>query len=177
MLGHKEFGIADNFINENAEAELLAVLSHEIGHLKHKKDLLDYIFYAIGVILVGVLGFLLIYPEVVLLIFAWIRQSFDLTVNNYYILFTVTSYFITPIMFGMQVFSSYRSRKNEYEADRETVKHGYGEDLIRTFKTLSSDELVNVNPHPFIEFTEYDHPGMYNRIKAIKDAMQKEKNE
>ena len=30
--------------------------------------------------------------------------------------------------------------------------------------------LVNVNPHPFIEFTQYDNPGMYRRIKAIKEA-------
>ena len=73
-------------------------------------------------------------------------------------------------MFIVNVYESYRSKCEEYEADREAVKNGYGEDLIRTFKTLSSDELVNVNPHPFIEFTEYDHPGMYRRIKAIKEA-------
>ena len=36
FLWIREFGIADNFINENSEDELLAVLLHEIGHLKHK---------------------------------------------------------------------------------------------------------------------------------------------
>ena len=73
-------------------------------------------------------------------------------------------------MFLVNVFESYKSKWEEYEADREAVKNGYGEVLITTFKTLSSDELVNVNPHPFIEFTQYDHPGMYRRIKAIKEA-------
>ena len=46
FLWHREFGIADNFLNENAEDELLGVLSHEIGHLKHKKNFLNYLSYA-----------------------------------------------------------------------------------------------------------------------------------
>ncbi len=45
MLWYREFGIADNFINENDEDELLAVLSHEIGHLKHKKNIYNYLRY------------------------------------------------------------------------------------------------------------------------------------
>ncbi len=114
--------------------------------------------------------YLLVNPSICLNINQWIRDSFHLTVNNYYILVIVFGDILSPIMFGTGIFSAYRSRCEEYEADREAVKNGYGEDLIRTFKTLSSDELINVNPHPFIEFTEYDHPGMYQRIKAIREA-------
>lgn len=55
----------------------------------------------------------------------------------------------------------------------EELAQKVGEDLIRTFKALSRDELVNVDPHPFVEFTEYDHPGMYRRIKAIREAVGK----
>ena len=29
---------------------------------------------------------------------------------------------------------------------------------------------MNVNPHPFIEFMEYDHPGLCNRLTAIWQA-------
>lgn len=79
---------------------------------------------------------------------------------------------LTPVGFLWGIFSNYRSRIEEYEADREAVKNGYGEELIGTFKRLSNDELVDVNPHPVIEFLEYDHPGMNNRIKAIHSAMQ-----
>ena len=52
------------------------------------------------------------------------------------------------------------------------VKNGYGEELIATFKRLSSDELVNVYPHPAVEFLEYNHPGMYQRIRAVREAAQ-----
>ncbi len=75
----------------------------------------------------------------------------------------------------LSIFNNYVSRKEEYEADDNAVKEGYGEALIQTFKTLSSDELVDVNPAPIIEFIEFDHPGMYNRIHHIHQQIQ-EKN-
>lgn len=172
LLWHKEFGIADNFMNENAEDELLAVLSHEIGHLKHKKDIRNFISYGIKAVLAILAVLLIASPQPCFVIHTWIRESFGISYNNYYLMFLVYSYIVTPVTFLINIFEAYRSRWEEYEADREAVHNGYGQALIHTFKALSSDELVNVNPHPFIEFTEYDHPGMYQRIKAIKECDQ-----
>lgn len=170
FLWHREFGIADNFLNENAEDELLGVLSHEIGHLKHKKNFLNYLSYAF-LALLFVLAVMVIHkPGFVLCINTWIRDSFGITTNNYYLIITVYASILTPVGKAISIFRNYRSRQEEHEADREAVRNGYGEALIRTFKKLSSDELVNVNPHPLIEFLEYDHPGMYQRIKAIREA-------
>lgn len=170
FLWHREFGIADNFLNENAEDELLGVLSHEIGHLKHKKNFLNYLSYAF-LALLFVLAVMVIHkPRFVLSINTWIRDSFGITTNNYYLIITVYASILTPVGKAISIFRNYRSRQEEHEADREAVRNGYGEALIRTFKKLSSDELVNVNPHPLIEFLEYDHPGMYQRIKAIREA-------
>ena len=170
FLWHREFGIADNFINENAEDELLGVLSHEIGHLKHKKNMLNYLSYAF-LALLFVLAVMVIHkPGFVLSMNAWIRDSFGITANNYYLIITVYASILAPVGKAIAIFRNYRSRREEHEADREAVANGYGEALIRTFKKLSSDELVNVNPHPLIEFLEYDHPGMYQRIKAIREA-------
>lgn len=173
LFWHREFGIADNFMNENAEDELLAVLSHEVGHLKHKKDIRNFISYGIDAVFIAIAISLIANPSACLKIQAWIRESFNVTSANYYLYFVVYSYIVTPVMFVVNIFNSYKSKWEEYEADREAVKNGYGEDLIKTFKALSSDELVNVNPHPFIEFTEYSHPGMYRRIKAIREAEEK----
>lgn len=171
LFWHREFGIADNFMNENAENELLAVLSHEVGHLKHKKDIRNFIDYGIKAAFAIVAVCLVANPVACLTINEWVRNSFNVINSNYYLYFVVYSYFVTPVMFIVGIFEAYKSKYEEYEADREAVKNGYGEDLIKTFKSLSSDELVNVNPHPFIEFTEYDHPGMYRRIKAIREAV------
>lgn len=169
---YREFGIADNFMNENAEDELLAVLSHEIGHLKHRKNHLNFISYGLIAIEVLAVIYLIANPMVCLFINKWVRDSFLITTNNYYILLMIYINILQPILFVTKIFMNYKSRWEEYEADREAVANGYGKELITTFKTLSSDELINVNPSCLIEFLEYDHPGMYHRIKAINEAIE-----
>lgn len=173
LLWIREFGIADNFINENSEKELLAVLAHEIGHLKHKKDIYDYMKYTMfGVIIILFIG-LFVNNQMIKDMNTYLLNSFDLTYNNYYFIMMVFSFLLNPIFILVGAFLNTITRKQEYEADRHSVEMGYGEELIRTFKRLSNDELVDVNPAPFIEFMNYDHPGMYNRIKAIQKAMNK----
>ena len=124
-------------------------------------------------IIVAVVIVLIHNPKPILWVTAWIRSSFQITSNNYYLILSVISCFMTPVTFLMGVFGNYRSRQNEYEADMEAVKNGFGEDLISTFEKLSSDEFVDVNPHPAIERLEYSHPGMYRRISYIREATQR----
>lgn len=170
LFWHREFGIADNFMDGNSEGELLAVLSHEIGHLKHKKDWRNFIGYGISILLAVVIGIFIINPTPVYALNEWVRASWNLTQNNYVVLLVVYVDILNVVMFGNRLFSSYKSKCEEYEADREAVKNGYGEEMITMFKKLSSDELVNVNPHPVVEALEYSHPGMYRRVKAIREA-------
>ena len=165
FLWYREFGIADNFINENAENELLAVLSHEVGHLKHKKNLLNFIQYLFAVIFLVIVALLIANPAPVLYLSAWVRTSFGISMTNYYLLTLVLTEIYSLVSFWVGWFGNYRSRQEEREADMEAVKNGYGEELIATFKRMSNDELVNVNPHPVLEFINMDHPGMYTRIK------------
>ena len=169
MFFHKEFGIADNFINENEIDELYAVLSHEIGHLKHKKNILNYIFYLKFVFLFVCVCFIIANPKIIFVLNNWINHSFGISVNNYFVISLVYMTFLKPIMFLITIFENYRSRKEEIEADNEAVKNGYGNELIKTFKDLSNDELINVNPDSIVEFLEYDHPGMYHRIVSIQN--------
>ena len=155
LLFYKEFGIADNFMNENSHRELLAVLSHEIGHLKHKKNLLNYVVWATIAGIVVLFTYVLHDPKVLFTINHWINASFDLTKNNYYLYFLVYSNIVIPLFFIFSTFDNYRSRQEEYEADREAIKNGYGTEMITTFKTISNEELINVNPHPVIEFLNF----------------------
>ena len=171
ILWHREFGIADNFMNENDERELLAVLSHEIGHLKHKKNIWNYLDYAGVAIVFLIIVYVISNPDGILMCTEWIRESFEIAVNNYYMIIMVFMAGIRPIMFLTGLFDNYVSKMEEYEADRVAIKYGYGKELVSTFKNMSADELIDVNPHPIIEIMEYDPPGMYNRIKAIENNM------
>ena len=104
-----------------------------------------------------------------------VLESFGLIHMNYDVIFTCLGVMITPIMYMCSFYMNYVSRREEYVADDQAVHNGYGEELITTFKRISSDELIDVYPADFIEYTSYDHPGMYHRIKHIQEEMRNRK--
>ncbi|MDO4466587.1 MAG: M48 family metalloprotease [Bacillota bacterium] len=163
-------GIADNFLNENSKRELYGVLAHEIGHLKHKKDIFNYIKYTFLAILIVLLIWMIPNGMLIKEWATFVNGQFGLQESSYYLYFMLAGFVLEPFMFLFSIYNNYVVRREEYEADQNAVKEGYGEDLIRLFKNLSRDELVDVNPHPFIECLEYNHPGMYRRILGLKKA-------
>lgn len=168
FLWIKEFGIADNFLLENSEEELLGVLAHEIGHLKHKKNIYNYIKYGLYV-LIGILFVLLLSHSYVLTeCIQIVTKSMNVRSNNYYVFQFMISFLFQPIVFLIHEYFLFVSRQEEYEADQNAVANGYGDALIEVLKEISKDELVDVNPHRVVEILEYDHPGMYRRILAME---------
>lgn len=168
---YREISIADNFLNENDEDELLAVLAHEVGHLKHKKTFLEYMSYVDIALLFCLLVYCIYNPTLLEQFVSWINSSFDIQTTNYVLVIMAIETFFSPLSFLISLFTNYISRGNEYEADQNAVKEGYGEALIKTFKILSNDELVDVHPCKWVEITEYNHPGMTNRIRAIRKSL------
>lgn len=166
------FGIADNFMNENAQDELYAVSLHEIGHLKHKKNIWNYIQYIFFISIFCFLVWLLPNANLFIEFKDIIQQSFHIQYTNYYLTFTLITLLFEPILFFINIYHNYVSCKEEKEADYNAVDQGYGQALIQTFKKISTDELIDVHPHPWIELLEYDHPSMYKRIRYIQKRMQ-----
>ncbi|WP_295363355.1 M48 family metalloprotease [uncultured Pseudoramibacter sp.] len=171
FFGFKAFGIADNFLSGNSERELLAVLSHEIGHLKHKRTLANFvpaILAAAGVLL---LALCCARPGLPRAFDFWARRCYGLAHTNLMLDFALIKLVASPAAAALSVWHNFRSRREEKEADMEAVGNGYGAELIATFKRLSRDQLVDVNPDPTVEALTYDHPGMAARIAYIEKAM------
>ena len=171
FLWYREFGIADNFLNENSERELLAVLAHEAGHLRYKKTILDYVANLPLLIIFAAIVWIIPNAEFFSAFDRYIQQSFNLQHTNYYLILTSLLLCLSPFTSIVGIFSKYLSRKHEYDADAHAVNLGYGKELKETFEKASNDELANIYPSPLIEFLEYSHPGMYNRIKAINEKI------
>lgn len=168
LLNYRQIGIADNFLMENSHRELLGVLAHEVGHLKHKKNGWNYTMYGISFCLFLAIVYVISNGNIIVQFSHQILADFGLSQNAYYVYMLVYSVLISPLFYGISVFKTFVTRQEEYEADRNAVKEGYGEDLIHLFKELSKDELIDVNPSIWIERLTYDHPGMYHRICAIR---------
>lgn len=170
ILWLRFIGIADNCLESDSRRELLATLSHEVGHLRQKRNAWDFALYGTICLLFVAVVLFIIHPEPILLLVDWTQQSFGLTAMNYFLVFAVFSELVTPIVWGVGVLRNCGSRSHEYDADREAVRNGYGPELETSLKRYVRDDLMCVNPHPVIEILEYDHPGLANRIRAIREA-------
>ncbi len=95
------------------------------------------------------------------------KPGFHLGMIVFIILYSPVSFIIS---FGL----NYISRKHEFEADYFAVVHTSGESLITALKSLTSNNLSDLNPNPWFAKAYYSHPPLVQRIGAI-NARMKEK--
>ncbi len=163
----KRIVLYDTLMNTLNTEEIVAVLSHEIGHYKHKHTLLMLL---ISILNTGFMLFLLSLalgtPETgnVHLAEALGSQypSFHLGVIVFGILYTPIS---TLLGVGLNVIS----RRNEFQADSFAKENGLGEELGEALKKLSVSTLSNLNPHKAYVFFHYSHPTLIQRIRNLKN--------
>ena len=78
----------------------------------------------------------------------------------------------TPIDMILSIFGNMLSRKHEYEADAYAVEtYTKPESMIMALKKLSTDNLLNLTPHPLKVFLSYSHPPVLERIQAIRSSV------
>ena len=158
----KRIVLYDTLINDLQTDEIVAVLAHEIGHYKLKHTLWGTLT---GVLQMGVILFVfgLIVGSPLL------SQALGVHVPNFHIGILAFGILYTPVSFVAGIFMTILSRKNEYAADAYACKFELGNALIGGLKTISSNALSNLTPHPFYVFFHYSHPPLLQRIKAIKN--------
>lgn len=159
----KRIVMYDTLIKEHTTEELVAILAHEIGHLKRKHVLK---FLGISTIETGFLLFL--FSRIVdapLLSMAFgveeAHHSFHLSLLAFGILYS-------PISTLLGVAMNTLSRYNEYQADHYAGKYYSAEHLSNALKKLSVNHLSNLMPHKTYVFVYYSHPTLLQRLKALK---------
>ena len=152
----------DTLLKSLGEAELLAVLAHEMGHnvKKHVRT---------GLIISSIVSLAGLYVLSLLVNKSWFYEAFQFEKPSAYaalLIFMKTSdaftFFLSPL-------SSILSRKHEYEADRfaaEVMERH--EPMIQGLVKLTRDNLSNLTPHPWYSFFYYSHPTVMERIRALE---------
>ncbi|PLX15197.1 MAG: peptidase M48 [Salinivirgaceae bacterium] len=156
----KRIVLYDTLINDLEEDEIVAVLSHEIGHYK-KKHIIINLFT--GILQTGLILFLFDFIASYDALYEAIgaeKQSFHLGLLVFGFLFTPLSIIISLAM-------SYWSRKAEYQADGYAAALGYKEQLKSSLIKLTDKNLSNINPHPTYVFMHYSHPPLNNRLQNL----------
>ncbi len=155
----------DTLMEQMNEAELEAVLAHEIGHYKlgHIPKMVALSALS-GLVMFGALGWLASSP--------WFAQAFLFSEADASRLVPVLLLFMMLsglVSFWLSPLASRLSRKHEYEADafaRESV--GSAAPLVAALRNLHRENLSNLTPHPLYSAFHYSHPTLLERESALR---------
>jgi STE24 endopeptidase len=154
----------DTLMEQLREAELEAVLAHEIGHYqrRHLPRLLLWsaasllaAFYALSV-LAREAGF---YRA-----FGFEPGEFAAALLLFGLLSGTVGFWLTPL-------ANFWSRRYEYQADAYAAEVvGEPQPLMGALRKLNEKNLSNLTPHPLYSGFYYSHPTLLEREKALLEA-------
>jgi STE24 endopeptidase len=152
----------DTLVEQLSEAELEAVLAHEIGHfrLRHVPKML---LLSSAQVLAGfaVLAWLARQE--------WFYRAFDLPPRPVGLAFLLFVLLAGPVMFWVSPLINRWSRRHEYEADAFAARIvGSAEPLIAALRKLATKNLSNLTPHPLYSAFHYSHPTLPEREAALR---------
>ncbi|MCK9526885.1 MAG: M48 family metallopeptidase [Limnochordia bacterium] len=157
----REVILFDTLLERMSDDEILAVLAHELGHAVHKdtwlllgRQVLVMAFYAVGI------GLVLQAPA--------FYTAFGFTGVHFGFATILFSILLDPISLLLGIPLNLLSRKAEYQADAFASQQTDPRWMISALKTLSRENLANLNPHPLSVRLYYSHPPMSDRIGALQ---------
>ncbi|MCC5921628.1 MAG: M48 family metallopeptidase [Cyclobacteriaceae bacterium] len=156
----KKIVLYDTLLEKHTTEELVAIIAHEAGHYKKR-----HILYNLGTSF-AVTGLSLFIFSLLLfneqLSIAMGAEGLSIAVN-----LIAVSILFSPVSGVIGWFSSFLSRKHEYEADAFAAKTYAAAPLAKALKELSGNNLSNINPHPIVVKMSYSHPTLYQRLLAL----------
>lgn len=158
----KRIVLYDTLLESHKKDEILAVLAHEIGHLKKghiRKQL----------IISAVISFVLFFLASRMIPWAFMYKSFGFSSTPVYVGLFLIAVIWEPVWFFLSPLSMAISRKFEREADHYVSRALIStEPLISALKKMALDNLSNLSPHPIYVRFNYSHPPIPERIKYLE---------
>jgi STE24 endopeptidase len=159
----KRIVLYDTLLESHTRDEILAVLSHEIGHLKlgHIKK---------QILIITVASFILFFIASKAIGWGFLYQSFGFRSMPQYVGIFLLAALSEPVGFFLSPLSMALSRRHEKQADNYVYKilKDMGP-FINALKKMAADNLSNLRPHPFYVRFHYSHPPIMERIKRLEE--------
>lgn len=159
----KRVVLYDTLMEELTTEEIVGVLAHEIGHYKHRHTVLGSLEGFASNLLMFWLFSLFIGSDALALAAGCQAASFHVNL-------AVFSLIYTPLNVLLDVLGNVISRRHERQADAFAAVHGLGPAEASALKKMSARSLANLTPHPLVVFTEYSHPTLAERVRALTQS-------
>jgi STE24 endopeptidase len=158
----KRIVLFDSLIRSHPVEEILAILSHEIGHLK-KNHIKKHLIFS------GFASLLLFFAASRLITWETMYHSFGYQLTSPYIGLFLVGILWEPLGFLLSPLGKMISRKFERQADRYSFKAMHtAEPLVAALKKMAKDNLANLKPHPLYVWFHYSHPPLLERIQYLE---------
>lgn len=160
----KRVVLFDTLLEQMTHPEIIAVLSHELGHWKRHHVLVRTVAGFALSFGVTVAAYYVVSARFVPALVGLPEASFAARLVILGVLGSVLTFPLTPL-------ASAWSRHDEWQADRFAVElAGCAPALASALAKLSRENLANLHPHPFYAKFYYSHPPVTERIRSLRRA-------
>lgn len=156
----KRIVLYDTLQEQLSTDEIVGVLAHETGHYKHHHIILSSLEGFASNLLMFWLFSLFIGSSA-------LAAAAGCDVPSFHVNLAVFSFIYTPLSILLDIVTNVISRRHERQADAFAAAHGLGGAEASALRKMSAKSLANLTPHPLVVFTEYSHPTLFERVKAL----------
>jgi len=152
----------DSLIQTHPVEEILAILSHEIGHLKKNHIKKHLVFSSLA-------SLFLFWSASRLIGWEFLYDSFGYSLTSPYVGLFLVGILWEPVGFFLSPVGKLISRRFERQADAYSFKAMQtAGPLAAALKKMARDNLSNLNPHPLYAWFHYSHPPLLDRIQYLE---------
>ena len=161
----KRVVLYDTLMEQLSIEEIVGVLAHEIGHYKHRHIILSSLEgFATNLLMFWLFSLFIGSEE--------LAAAAGCQAASFHVNLAVFSLIYTPLSLLLDIATNVISRRHERQADAFAAAHGLGHAEASALKKMSAKSLANLTPHPLVVFTEYSHPTLAERVRALTQSAQ-----
>ncbi len=159
----KRIVLFDTLVAGNSEAELEAVLAHELGHFKLKHVWTGLLQTAVLLFLgLAAIGWLCKQP--------WLLPSFGITHADDALALVVCVLVVQMAGPVLGIAGNWISRRHEYQADDFARRMVGAEPMISALVRLSRDNASTLTTDPLYALVNFSHPPVPLRVQRLRSA-------
>ncbi len=159
----KRIVLFDTLIASNSEAELEAVLAHELGHFKLNHILIGLLQTAASLFLAAfAVGWLCKQP--------WLLPSFGIMHEDDALALVVCVLVVQMVGPALSIAGNWVSRRHEYQADDFARRMVGADAMVSALVRLSRDNASTLTTDPLYALVNFSHPPVPLRVQRLLDA-------